>query len=75
LQLLQSLRQLSCLLVSKADLEQTGVAFSVRKLRKSENEEVQRIASNLIEKWKNIVLSQKHVRRQVEQAAAEEPIE
>lgn len=53
------LRQLSCLLVSKADLEQTGVAFSVRKLRKSNHEEVQRIASNLIEKWKKVVMTEK----------------
>ncbi len=60
-QVLGSLRQLSCLLVSKADLEQTGVAFSVRKLRKSDHEEVQRIASNLIEKWKKVVLAEKPV--------------
>ncbi|CAL8462494.1 g2027 [Coccomyxa elongata] len=60
-EVLGSLRQLSCLLVSKSDLEQTGVAFSVRKLRKSDHEEVQRIASNLIEKWKKVVLAEKPV--------------
>lgn len=46
-------------MVSKADLEVTGVAFSVRKLRKSEHLEVQRIASNLIDKWKRAILSER----------------
>ena len=59
LQILQSLRQLSCLLVSKADLEQTLVAHSVRRLRKSSNEEVQRVASKLIDKWKQVVLMER----------------
>lgn len=59
LQVLGSLRQLSCLMVSKADLEVTGVAFSVRKLRKSEHLEIQRIASNLIDKWKRAILSER----------------
>ena len=59
MQILGSLRQLSCLMVSKADLEVTGVAFSVRKLRKSEHLEVQRIASNLIDKWKRAILSER----------------
>ena len=59
LQILGSLRQLSCLMVSKADLEVTGVAFSVRKLRKSEHLEIQRIASNLIDKWKRAILSER----------------
>lgn len=58
-QVLGSLRQLSCLVVSKADLEITGVAFSVRKLRKSEHMEIQRIASNLIDKWKRAILSER----------------
>ena len=58
-QILGSLRQLSCLVVSKADLEVTGVAFSVRKLRKSEHLEIQRIASNLIDKWKRAILSER----------------
>ena len=58
-QILQSLRQLSCLLVSKADLEQTLVAHSVRRLRKSSNEEVQRVASKLIDKWKQVVLMER----------------
>lgn len=59
MQVLGSLRQLSCLMVSKADLEVTGVAFSVRKLRKSDHLEIQRIASNLIDKWKRAVLSER----------------
>ena len=59
MQILGSLRQLSCLVVSKADLEVTGVAFSVRKLRKSEHLEIQRIASNLIDKWKRAILSER----------------
>lgn len=59
MQVLGSLRQLSCLMVSKADLEVTGVAFSVRKLRKSGHLEIQRIASNLIDKWKRAVLSER----------------
>ena len=46
-------------MVSKADLEVTGVAFSVRKLRKSEHLEIQRIASNLIDKWKRAILSER----------------
>ena len=46
-------------MVSKADLEVTGVAFSVRKLRKSEHLDVQRIASNLIDKWKRAILSER----------------
>lgn len=65
MQVLGSLRQLSCLLVSKTDLEQTGVAFSVRKLRKSDHEEIQRIASNLIEKWKKVVLAEKPVQQRM----------
>ena len=58
-QILGSLRQLSCLVVSKADLEVTGVAFSVRRLRKSDHLEIQRIACNLIDKWKRAILSER----------------
>ena len=78
LQILQSLRQLSCLLVSKADLEQTLVAHSVRRLRKSSNEEVQRIASKLIDKWKQVVLMERpgtlQQQPQLPVASADEPI-
>ena len=62
---MSSLRQLSCLTVSKADLEVTGVAFSVRKLRKSEHLEIQRIASNLIDKWKRAVLSEREALKNI----------
>ncbi len=85
LQVLGSLRQLSCLMVSKADLEVTGVAFSVRKLRKSDHLEIQRIASNLIDKWKRAVLSEREAlnniamaqqqQQQQQQAAHIEPIQ
>ena len=68
LQVLSSLRQLSCLMVSKADLEVTGVAFSVRKLRKSEHLEIQRIASNLIDKWKRAVLSEREALKNIAMA-------
>ena len=62
---MSSLRQLSCLTVSKADLEVTGVAFSVRKLRKSEHLAIQRIASNLIDKWKRAVLSEREALKNI----------
>ena len=65
---MSSLRQLSCLTVSKADLEVTGVAFSVRKLRKSEHVEIQRIASNLIDKWKRAVLSEREALKNIAMA-------
>ena len=84
MQVLGSLRQLSCLMVSKADLEVTGVAFSVRKLRKSDHLEIQRIASNLIDKWKRAVLSEREAlnniamaqqQQQQQKAAQMEPVQ
>lgn len=72
-------------MVSKADLEVTGVAFSVRKLRKSDHLEIQRIASNLIDKWKRAVLSERQAlnniaiaqqqQQQQQKAAQMEPVQ
>ena len=44
------------------------MAFSVRKLRKSEHVEIQRIASNLIDKWKRAVLSEREALKNIAMA-------
>ena len=44
------------------------MAFSVRKLRKSEHLEIQRIASNLIDKWKIAVLSEREALKNIAMA-------
>lgn len=53
--LLDTLRILSSLIISKADLEASLVGRSVARLRASESKEVASIATRLVEKWKGEV--------------------
>ncbi len=50
--LLDTLRMLSSLVISTADLQATMIGRAVNKLKQNENADVARVASNLVAKWK-----------------------
>ena len=57
-QLLQSLRHLDSLQLHAAELTSSQVGLSVKQLRKHDNEQVQRLATRLTQKWRDIVVKE-----------------
>lgn len=67
-QKLEQLRKLSVMHVSKAHLVESQVAGAVRKLTKSDNAEVARLAQRVVDKWKAQVLKQHSPSKRISKA-------
>ncbi|KAK9818257.1 hypothetical protein WJX72_009681 [[Myrmecia] bisecta] len=72
-ELLAALRRLSVFHLTKQLLMETQVGRDVRKLKKHANAEVARIASNLVEKWVNLVQEQRPCKQTAQSASQRLP--
>ncbi|GAW83434.1 transcription elongation factor [Plasmodium gonderi] len=59
-EILESLNSLKDVEINKDILKQTKIGITVNKFTKIKNDEIQNISKNLIDKWKNIAIKEKH---------------
>lgn len=68
-QKLEQLRKLSVMHVNKSHLVESQVAGAVRKLTKSDDAEVARLAQRVVDKWKGQVLKQRSPKNRTKKTA------